>query len=78
MKWGSGKTRAAVASLIAREYGITVSLVTVGRYLLTWGLSPQKLVRRANERNDTAISRWLKQEYPAIARQAKRDKAAIY
>jgi transposase len=41
-------TRAAVASLIARdEYGITVSLVTVGRYLLAWGLSPQKPVRRA-------------------------------
>ncbi len=71
-------TRAAVASLIAREYGITVSLVTVGRYLLAWGLSPQKPVRRAYERNDAAITRWLKQEYPAIARQARRDKAAIY
>jgi transposase len=30
--------RAAVASLIAREYGIEVSLVTVGRYLRAWGL----------------------------------------
>jgi transposase len=71
-------TRAAVASLIAREYGIAVSLVTVGRYLRAWGLSPQKPVRRAYERNDVAIARWLKQEYPAIARQARRDKAAIY
>jgi transposase len=71
-------TRAAVASLIAREYGIAVSLVTVGRYLRTWGLSPQKPVRRAYERNEAAIARWLKQEYPAIAQQAKRDKAAIY
>ncbi len=25
-----------------------------------------------------AIARWLKQEYPAIARQARRDKAVIY
>lgn len=71
-------TRAAVARLIAREYGIAVSLVTVGRYLRAWGLSPQKPVRRAYERNDAAIARWLKQEYPAIARQARRDKAAIY
>jgi transposase len=71
-------TRAAVASLIAREYGITVSLVTVGRYLKVWGMSPQKPVRRAYERNDAAIARWLKQEYPAIARRAKREKAAIY
>ena len=71
-------TRAAVASLIAREYGIAVSLVTVGRYLRAWGLSPQKPVRRAYERNDAAIALWLKQEYPAIVRQARQDKAAIY
>ena len=50
----------------------------MGRYLRTWGLSPQKPVRRAYERNDMAIARWLKQEYPAIAWQAKRDHAAIY
>lgn len=71
-------TRAAVASLIAREYGIKVSLVTVGRYLRAWGLSPQKPVRRAYERNEAAIARWLKQEYPMIARQAKQEHAAIY
>lgn len=71
-------TRAAVASLIAREYGIAVSLVTVGRDLQAWGLSPQQPVRRAYERNDAAITRWLKQDYPAIARQARRDQAAIY
>lgn len=71
-------TRAAVVRLIAREYGIAVSLVTVGRYLRAWGLSPQKPVRRAYERNDAAIARWLKREYPAIARQAKREHAVIY
>lgn len=71
-------TRAAVASLIQREYGITVSLVTVGRYLRRWGLSPQKPVKRAYERNDAAIAQWLSREYPAIARAAKRKKAVIY
>lgn len=71
-------TRAAVASLIMREYGVAVSLVTVGRYLKTWGLSPQKPVRRAYERNDAAIAHWLRREYPAIARQARRDHATIY
>lgn len=71
-------TRAAVASLIAREYGIVVSLVTVGRYLQAWGLSPQKPVRRAYERNDAAIARWLAQDYPALARQARREQAVIY
>jgi transposase len=71
-------TRAAVASLIAREYGIGVSLVTVGRYLHAWGMSPQRPVRRAYERNEAAIARWLRREYPAIARQAKREQAVIY
>lgn len=71
-------TRTAVASLITREYGVAVSLVTVGRYLKTWGLSPQKPVRRAYERNDAAIAHWLKREYPAIARQARREHATIY
>jgi len=71
-------TRAAVASLIAREYRIVVSLTTVGRYLRAWGMSPQKPVRRAYERNDAAIAQWLSKEYPAIARQARRDGATIY
>jgi transposase len=71
-------TRAAVVNLIEREYEITVSLTTVGRYLKRWGMSPQKPVRRAYERNDVAIARWLRQEYPALARQAKQERAAIY
>jgi len=50
-------TRAAVVTLIEREYGISVSLTTVGRYLSSWGMSPQKPVRRAYERNDAAIAR---------------------
>ena len=53
-------------------------VVTVGRYLQVWGLSPQRRVRRAYERNEAAIAAWLKREYPAIARRAKREKAVIY
>ncbi|MDO8479526.1 MAG: IS630 family transposase [Candidatus Rokubacteria bacterium] len=71
-------TREAVARLIDREYGIPVSPTTVGRYLQAWGMSAQKPVRRAYERNDAAIATWLSREYPAIAQQAKRGKAAIY
>lgn len=71
-------TRAAVVALIEREYGISVSLTTVGRYLSGWGMSPQKPVRRAYERNDAAIARWLRTDYPTIAREAKREKAVIY
>lgn len=71
-------TRAAVVALIAREFGVTVSLTTVGRYLAAWGLSAQKPVRRAYERNSAAIAQWLKRKYPAMARDAKREGATIY
>jgi transposase len=71
-------TREAVARLIEREYGVTVSPTTVGRYLKAWGMSAQKPVRRAYERNDEAIARWLDEEYPAIVKDAKREKARIY
>ena len=71
-------TRAAVVNLIAREFGVAVSLTTVGRYLASWGMSPQKPVRRAYERNNTAIRQWLSHDYPAIAKAAKRENATIY
>jgi len=71
-------TRAAVVALIARRLDLTISLTTAGRYLTAWGFSPQKPVRRAYERNDVAIARWLKQDYPAIVRDAKREGATIY
>jgi transposase len=48
-----------------------------GGYLRAWDLSQQKPVRRAYERSDVAIGRWLKRKYPTIAWQARRDKAAI-
>jgi transposase len=71
-------TREAVMRLIEREYGIAVSQTTAGRYLKAWGMSAQKPVRRAYERNDEAIARWLDEEYPAIVKEAKREKATIY
>ena len=67
-----------MARLIERKYGITVSQTTVGRYLKAWGMSAQKPVRRAYERNDVAIARWLDEDYPAIVKVAKREKATIY
>ena len=71
-------TRVAVVELIAQTYGLRLSLTSVGRYLKAWGLSVQKPVRRAYERKEEAITRWLAEDYPAIARQAKRAKATIY
>ena len=56
---------------------MAVSLTTVGRYLRAWGMTPQKPARRAYERNDSAIKRWLVEEYPALAAYARRERATI-
>lgn len=71
-------TRAAVQLLLAERFGLDVSVWTVGRYLAKWGLTPQKPLRRAYERDPVAVQRWLDEEYPAIERQAKAEKAEIH
>jgi transposase len=71
-------TREAVGALIEREYGVALSAASIGNYLKRWGMSPQKPVRRAYERNDAAIKSWLETDYPAIAVDAKRRRALIY
>jgi transposase len=71
-------TREAVQQLIAAECGVAVSIWTVGRYLYDWGFTPQKPARRALEQDPVAVRRWLREEYPAIAAQAKRENAEMY
>jgi transposase len=44
-------TREAVQQLLARRFGVQVSVWTVGRYLRAWGFTPQKPLRRAYEQN---------------------------
>lgn len=70
-------TRPQVRDLIRRWFGIGLSLVTIGKYLRSWRLSPQKPVRKAYEQNPEAVARWLEVGYPAIAKRAKRQKAVI-
>lgn len=71
-------TRDAVRQLIARRFGISLSLWTVGRYLKRWGFTPQKPLRRAYEQNPEAVKRWLEEDYPAIRRQARAERAEIH
>jgi transposase len=70
-------TREAVRTLIERRFGIRLSLVAVGNYLRRWGFTPQKPLRRAFEQDPERVRRWLEQEYPQIARRARREGAQI-
>jgi len=71
-------TREAVRDLMARKFGLRLSVWTVGRYLRRWGFTPQKPVRRAYEQDPEAVHRWLKRQYPAIRALARREKATIF
>ena len=71
-------TSRAVRDLIALRFGKTLGLSTVQLYLRRWGMPPQKPLARARERSPAAIAAWLEQHYPAIAKRAKAEGAAIY
>ena len=71
-------TREALAELLARRFGVKVSVWTAGRYLRRWGFTPQKPVRRAYEKDPEAVRQWLREKYPAIRAWAKRDGAEIH
>lgn len=71
-------TREAVAELIESRWGLRLSVWTIGRYLKKWGFTPQKPLRRAYERDPKAVRKWLDEEYPEIAKAARKQGAEIH
>jgi transposase len=71
-------TRQIVANLIADRFGIDLSLTSVGEVLHRLGLTPQKPLRRAYERDEAAVSEWKNKVYPNIVKAAKNKGAEIF
>jgi transposase len=71
-------TSRAVRELIARRLAKRLGLTAVQLYLQRWGLTPQKPLVRAKQRQPAAIAAWLATSYPAIAKRAKAMRAVIY
>src|SRR3954462_12031203 len=71
-------TSRAVRELIERRLGKRLGLSTVQLYLQRWGMTPQKPLVRAKQRQPAAIAAWLETAYPAIAKRAKAAKAVVY
>lgn len=71
-------TREAVQQLILNKFGIELSRWQVGRYLKSWGFTPQKPISKAFEQKPEKVKEWLEKEYPTIKRKAKKENAIIY
>ena len=64
--------------LITQKFGVSLSLASIGALLARVGLTPQKPLQQAYQRDPVAVARWQQDTYPAIVRQARQDKADIY
>jgi hypothetical protein len=53
-------------------------VTTVGRLLAALGITPQKPLRQADERDPEAVVRWEQETYPMLRRRAKKRGAAIF
>ena len=71
-------TRAVVASLIACKFGIQLGRTAVGDLLAKLGLTPQKPLQQAYQRDPAAIAQWQYDTFPAINRQAKAVEGEAY
>jgi transposase len=71
-------TRPAVRELILRRYDVLLAVRAVGNYLNRWGFTPQKPLKKAYEQSPAAVSKWLGESYPVIAKRAKQEGAEIH
>jgi transposase len=55
-----------VRQLIEQRFGVTYHVDHVGRLLHSLGFSPQQPRRRARERDEAAIERWRREDWPRI------------
>lgn len=71
-------TRAVVAELIEKKFGVRLGLTAVGALLAKLGLTPQKPLQRAYQRDPEAIEKWQREIYPAIAQRARAEGAEVF
>ena len=71
-------TRAMIAELIKREFGMKLSKTSVGRLLNQLGFTCQKPLFRAYQRDPDRVQKWKEEEFPKIQKRAKKEGAVIY
>lgn len=71
-------TRQAVTLHVKMCFGLEVPIRTIGDYLKRWGFTPQKPIKKAYQRNEEHVQRWLQEEFPKIREQAKAEGADVF
>ena len=71
-------TRRIVSARIQREFGVGLGVTAVGRLLYELGITPQKPLRRAYERDPEAIEKWEEEGFPLLRARTARRKARIF
>jgi transposase len=71
-------TRGMVQELIFRQFGVRLSVVSVGNVLRKLGMSPQRPLYRAHEQDPEKVAEWKKKIFPQIQARAKKAGAAIF
>jgi transposase len=66
-----------IAGLIEKKFRIVLHTTTVARMLARLGLSPQRPVRRAYQRDAAVCRAWATREFPAIVRQMQKRQAVL-
>ena len=70
-------TRQVVQELVLQRFEVCLSLASIGALLARLGLTAQKPLERAYQRDPDAVARWKSQTYPAIASEAQGSGADI-
>lgn len=71
-------TRQVVQALVLERFEVSLSLASIGAMLARLGLTAQKPLQRAYQRDPEAIERWQRVTYPSIAAQARQEAAEIF
>lgn len=71
-------TRKIIRDLIRQEFGVKFSEVQVGRLLKKMGLSAQRPLYRAYQRDPERVEEWKKVIYPKIRKLAAEEGASIF
>src|SRR2546422_5945377 len=66
-----------VGALIEQLFGVVHHASTISRLLHALGLTPQKPIRRAFQRDEGECRRWMTVVFPDIVREAKRMQATL-